>query len=58
MLRYFLPTTLALLTATAAFAQRPGDRADRMRERSRQIDARLADDPYVGIHGSSADPER
>ncbi|MCY3965596.1 MAG: DUF3500 domain-containing protein [Acidobacteria bacterium] len=24
-----------------------------MRERSRQIDARLADDPYVGIHGSS-----
>ncbi|MCY3592623.1 MAG: DUF3500 domain-containing protein [Acidobacteria bacterium] len=24
-----------------------------MRERSRQIDARLADDPYVGIHASS-----
>ncbi len=52
MLRYILATTLVLL-ATAAAAQRPGDRADRMRERSRQIDARLADDPYVGIHASS-----
>ena len=55
MLRYILATTL-VLQATAAAAQRPGDRGDRgdrMRERSRQIDARLADDPYVGIHGSS-----
>ena len=52
MLRYILATILVLL-ASAALAQRPGDRADRMRERSRQIDARLADDPYVGIHGSS-----
>ncbi len=52
MLRCTLATTLALLTTTA-LAQRPGDRGDRMRERSRQIDARLADDPYVGIHGSS-----
>lgn len=50
MLRYSLATALALLAATTALAQRPGDR---MRERSRQIDARLADDPYVGIHGSS-----
>ncbi|MYB19041.1 MAG: DUF3500 domain-containing protein [Holophagales bacterium] len=50
MLRHLLAVTLALLTAGAALAQRPGDR---MRERSRQIDARLADDPYVGIHGSS-----
>ena len=53
MLRCTLATTLALLTTTTALAQRPGDRADRMRERSRQMDARLADDPYVGIHGSS-----
>lgn len=53
MTRYLLTITLALLTASAALAQRPGDRADRMRERSRQIDARLADDPYVGIHASS-----
>ena len=53
MLRCTLATTLALLTTTAALAQRPGDRADRMRERSRQFDARLADDPYVGIHVSS-----
>ena len=53
MTRYLLTITLALLTAGAALAQRPGDRTDRMRERSRQIDARLADDPYVGIHGSS-----
>ncbi len=53
MLRYTLATTLALLTASTAAAQRPGDRADRMRERSQQIDARLADDPYVGIHASS-----
>ena len=53
MYRYTLATTLALLAATAVFAQPPGDRADRMRERSRQFDARLADDPYVGIHGSS-----
>ncbi len=53
MLRYGLATTLALLTTTTALAQRPGDRGDRMRERSRQIDARLADDPYVGIHGSA-----
>ena len=52
MLRYILATTL-VLQATAALAQRPGDRADRMQERSRQIDARLADDPYVGIHASS-----
>lgn len=52
MLRYILTATLVLL-ATAAAAQRPGERVDRMRERSRQIDARLADDPYVGIHGSS-----
>jgi len=53
MTRYLLIVTLTLLTATAALTQRPGDRTDRMRERSRQIDARLADDPYVGIHGSS-----
>ena len=53
MLRCTLATTLALLTTTTAIAQRPGDRADRLRERSRQFDARLADDPYVGIHGSS-----
>ena len=53
MLRCTLATTLALLTTTTALAQPSGDRADRMRERSRQIDARLADDPYVGIHGSS-----
>ena len=53
MLRCTLATTLALLTTTTALAQPRGDRADRMRERSRQIDARLADDPYVGIHGSS-----
>ena len=53
MTRYLLTITLALLTASAALAQRPGDRSDRMRERSRQIDARLADDPYVGIHASS-----
>ena len=53
MTRYLLTITLALLTAGAALAQRLGDRSDRMRERSRQIDARLADDPYVGIHGSS-----
>ncbi|MXZ39126.1 MAG: DUF3500 domain-containing protein [Holophagales bacterium] len=53
MTSYLLTITLALLTASAALAQRPGDRADRMRERSRQIDARLADDPYVGIHASS-----
>lgn len=53
MTRHFLTITLALLTASAALAQRPGDRSDRMRERSRQIDARLADDPYVGIHASS-----
>ena len=45
--------TLALLTTSAALAQRSGDRGDRMRERSRQMDARLADDPYVGIHASS-----
>lgn len=49
MLRHLLAIALALLTTGAALAQRPGDRADRMRERSRQIDARLADDPYVGI---------
>ena len=53
MLRNLLAISLALLTAGAALAQRPGDRADRMRERSRQIEARLADDPYVGIHASS-----
>ena len=53
MLRCTLATTLVLLTTTTALAQPSGDRADRMRERSRQIDARLADDPYVGIHGSS-----
>ena len=53
MLRCTLATTLALLTTTTALAQPSGDRADRMRERSRQIDARLADDPYLGIHGSS-----
>ncbi|MXW03229.1 MAG: DUF3500 domain-containing protein [Holophagales bacterium] len=53
MLRHLLAITLALLAASTALAQRPGDRADRMRERSRQIDARLADDPYVGIHASS-----
>ena len=53
MLRCTLAATLALLTTGTVFAQRPGDRADRMRERSRQFDARLADDPYVGIHGSS-----
>ena len=53
MTRYLLTITLALLTAGAALAQRSGDRSDRMRERSRQIDARLADDPYVGIHGNS-----
>ncbi len=53
MTRYLLTITLALLTAGAALAQRPGDRSDRMRERSRQIDARLADDPYLGIHGNS-----
>ncbi len=53
MLRCTLATTLALLTTTTALAQPSGDRADRMRERSRQIDARLADDPYVGVHGSS-----
>lgn len=53
MLRHLLAVTLALLTATAALAQRPGDRGDWMRERSRQNDARLADDPYVGIHASS-----
>ena len=52
MLRYTLTITVALLTASAALAQRPG-LMERMRERSRQIDARLADDPYVGIHGSS-----
>ncbi len=43
---------LAFLTA-AASAQPGGDRAERMRERSRQMDASLADDPYVGIHASS-----
>lgn len=53
MLRCTLAAILALLTTTTALAQPSGDRADRMRERSRQIDARLADDPYVGIHGSS-----
>ena len=53
MLRHLLAITLALLAASTALAQRPGDRADRMRERSRQIDTRLADDPYVGIHGSA-----
>ncbi len=53
MFRYGLATTLVLLTTAAALAQRPGDRTDRMRERSRQMDASLADDPYVGIHGSS-----
>ena len=53
MLRCTLATTLALLTTTTALAQPSGDRADRMRERSRQMDASLADDPYVGIHGSS-----
>ncbi len=53
MLRHLLAFTLALLTAGATLAQPRGDRADRMRERSRQIDARLADDPYVGIHASS-----
>lgn len=53
MTRYLFTITLALLTASASLAQRPGDRSDRMRERSRQIDARLADDPYVGIHASS-----
>ena len=53
MLRCTLAATLALLTTGTALAQPGGDRADRMRERSRQFDARLADDPYVGIHGSS-----
>ena len=53
MIRHALIMTLALLTTSAALAQRPGDRADRMRERSRQMDARLADDPYVGIHANS-----
>ena len=56
MTRHLLIVILALLTASAALAQRPGnrgDRADWMRERSRQNDASLADDPYVGIHGSS-----
>jgi len=53
MIRHALIMTLVLLTTSAALAQRPGDRADRMRERSRQMDARLADDPYVGIHASS-----
>ncbi len=52
-LRVVFLTALGALAVDAAFAQRPGDRADRMRERSRQIDARLADDPYVGIHASS-----
>ena len=53
MLRCTLAATLALLTTGTALAQPGGDRADRMRERSRQFDARLADDPYVGIHASS-----
>ena len=53
MIRHALIMTLALLTTSATLAQRPGDRADRMRERSRQMDASLADDPYVGIHASS-----
>ena len=53
MYRHSVAVTLALFTASVAAAQRPGDRADRMRERSRQFDARLADDPYVGIHASS-----
>ena len=47
-----LTLAVCLVTASAASAQRP-DLMERMLERSRQIDARLADDPYVGIHGSS-----
>ena len=53
MLRSLLATGLCLLLAAAAAGQRPDNRTDRMRERSRQMDASLADDPYVGIHGSS-----
>ena len=52
MIRHALTIALALLTTSAALAQRPG-LTERMRERSRQLDARLADDPYVGIHASS-----
>ena len=53
MYRCILATALALLTTGTALAQPSGDRADRMREHSRQFDARLADDPYVGIHAGS-----
>ncbi len=53
MIRHALATTLALLTTTVVLAQRPGDRADRLRERSERMDASLADDPYVGIQASS-----
>ncbi len=53
MPRCALAATLALLTASGAAAQAPGDRADRMRERSQQMDASLADDPYIGIHAGS-----
>ena len=49
---HVLAATLALLTTSPALAQRPG-LMERMQERSRQMDARLADDPYVGIHASS-----
>ena len=53
MLRSFFAVAVCGLSTATVLAQPPGDLGDRMRERSRQIDARLADDPYVGIHGSS-----